>query len=277
MEEAVRLREANRKQLILHPTDLDGLLEAEHPARAIWRVLEGLALGRFEESIKARAGSAGRDATDPRILLGLWLYGLSQGVSSARELARLSTLHAAYRWICGGVTVNYHMLSEFRSAQSAALDELMSQVLAVLMHKGLVKLYRVAQDGTRVRANAGTASFHRRRTLEGCLTEARAHVAALAQEAQRELPQASARVVAARRRAAREREQRVTQALSELEQLSAARAQAKNHSQRQREARASTTDPQARVMKLANGGFGPAYNLQFATDTESRLIVGVWS
>lgn len=136
MEEAVRLREANRKQLILHPTDLDGLLEAEHPARAIWRVLEGLELGRFEESIKAREGSAGRDATDPKILLGLWLYGLTQGVSSARELARLSTLHAAYRWICGGVTVNYHLLSEFRSAQSAALDELMSQVLAVLMHKG---------------------------------------------------------------------------------------------------------------------------------------------
>jgi len=151
----------------------------------------------------------------------------------------------------------------------------MSQVLAVLMHKGLVKLYRVAQDGTRVRANAGTASFHRRRTLEGCLTQARAHVAALAQEAQRELPQASARVAAARQRAAREREQRVVQALSELEQLSAARAQARNHPQRQREVRASTTDPQARVMKLADGGFGPAYNLQFATDTESRLIVGV--
>src|SRR5260370_5312648 len=143
------------------------------------------------------------------------------------------------------------------------------------MEKGLVKLYRVGQDGTRVGANAGKASFHRRRTLEGCLQEARAQVAALAQEVPRELPQASARVVAARRRAAREREQRVAQALSELEQLSAARAQARNHSQRQREARASTTDPQARVMKLADGGFAPAYNLQFATDTESRLIVGV--
>jgi transposase len=184
MEEAVRLGEANRKQLIVHPTDLDGLLEAEHPARAIWRVLEGLELRRFAESIKAREGSAGRDAADPKILLALRLYGLSQGVSRARELARLSTLHAAYRWICGGVTVNYHLLSEFRSAQSAALDELdelMSQVLAVLMHKGLVKLYRVAQDGTRVRANAGKASF-RRRTLESCLLEARAHVATLAQD-----------------------------------------------------------------------------------------------
>src|SRR5260370_35394643 len=113
-------------------------------------------------------------------------------------MARLRTLHAAYRWICGGVTVNYHLLSEFRSAQSAALDELMSQVLAVLMHKGLVKLYRGAQDRTRGRANAGTASFHRPRTLEGCLPQTRAHVAALAPEAQREVPQASARVAAAR-------------------------------------------------------------------------------
>src|SRR5260370_9879570 len=120
------MREANRKQLILHPTDLEGLLEAEHPARAIWRVLEGLALGRFEESIKAREGSAGRDATDPRILLVLWLYGLSQGVSSARELARLSTLHAAYRWICGGGTVNFPLLREFRSAHRAAPAAVMS-------------------------------------------------------------------------------------------------------------------------------------------------------
>src|SRR5258708_24407899 len=106
MEEAVRLREANRKQLILHPTDLDGLLEAEHPARAIWRVLEGLDLERFAESIRAREGSAARDATDPQILLALWLYGLSQGVSSARALARLTTRPTAHRPICGAVTAH---------------------------------------------------------------------------------------------------------------------------------------------------------------------------
>src|SRR5260370_25616189 len=141
------------------------------------------------------------------------------------------------------------------------------------MEKGLVKLYRVAQDGTRVRANAGKASFHRRRTLEGCLQEARAQVAALAQEVPRELPQASARVVAARRRAAREREQRVAQALSELEHFSAALAQARNHSQRQREARASTTDPQARVMKLADGGFAPPSNPRLAHHTANRLTL----
>ena len=275
MEEAVRLREPNRKQLILKPEDLDSLLGAAHVARAIWRVLEGMDLRRFYQPIKAREGSAGRDATDPKVLLALWLYGLSEGVNSARELERLSQAHAAYRWICGGVSVNYHTLSDFRSAAGAGLDELMSQVLAVLMHKRVLKLYRVAQDGTRVRASAGAASLRRKRTLERCLKEARAHLAALARDAEQQDSSPSARVAAARQRAAREQAQRVEQALDELERLGAAKAQARNHPQRQGEVRASTTDPEARVMKLGDGGFAPAYNLQFATDTESRIIVGV--
>jgi len=275
MEEAVRLREPNRKQQILKAEDLDGLIGAEHGARAIWRVLEGLDLARFYTPIKARAGSAGRDATDPKLLLALWLYGLSEGVNSARELERLCEAHAAYRWICGGVSVNYHTLSDFRTGAGVALDELMSQVLAVLMHKRLLKLYRVAQDGTRVRASAGAASFRRKRTLERCLKEARAHLAVLAGEAEDSDWSPGARAQAARQRAAREHQQRVEQALGELEQLSAAKAQAKNHPQRQGEVRVSTTDPEARVMKLGDGGFAPAYNLQFATDTPSRMIVGV--
>jgi transposase len=275
MEEAVRLREPNRKQMLLKAEDLDSLIGAEHPARAIWRVLEGMELARFYAPIKAREGSAGRDATDPRMLLTLWLYGLSEGVNSAREIERLCEAHAAYRWICGGVSVNYHTLSDFRTESGAALDELMSQVLAVLMHKRLLKLYRVAQDGTRVRASAGSASFRRKRTLERCLKEARAHLAALAREAEQQNSGPTARVEAARQRAAREQAQRVEQALEELEQMGAAKAQARNHPQRKGEVRASTTDPEARVMKLGDGGFAPAYNLQFATDTESRIIVGV--
>ena len=205
MEEAVRLREPNRKQLILKPEDLDSLLGAAHPARAIWRVLEGMDLARFYAPIKAREGSAGRDATDPKVLLALWLYGLSEGVISARELERLSQAHAAYRWICGGVSVNYHTLSDFRSGAGAALEELMGQVLAVLMHKRVLKLYRVAQDGTRVRASAGSASFRRKRTLERCLKEARAHLAALAHAAEQQDSSPSVRVEAARqgRRASR--------------------------------------------------------------------------
>ncbi len=272
MDEAVRLREPNRKQMILRPESIEGLIGPEHPARAIWRVLEAMDLSRFYETIRAREGSAGRDATDPRMLLALWLYGLSEGVNSARELERLCQAHAAYRWICGGVSVNYHTLSDFRVQSGPALDQLMSQVLAVLMHKRLLKLYRVAQDGTRVRASAGAASFRRKATLERCLKEARAHLARLAGEAE---GAPTARAQAAQQRAACEREQRVEQALEELARLGVAKAQAKNHPQRKGEVRASTTDPEARVMKLGDGGFAPAYNLQFATETESRLIVGV--
>ena len=257
MEEAVRLREPNRKQMILKAEDLDSLIGAEHPARAIWRVLEGMELARFYAPIKAREGSAGRDATDPRMLLTLWLYGLSEGVNSAREIERLCEAHAAYRWICGGVSVNYHTLSDFRTESGAALDELMSQVLAVLMHKRLLKLYRVAQDGTRVRASAGAASFRRKRTLERCLKEARAHLAALAREAEQQNSAPTTRIEAARQRAAREQAQRVEQALDQLARLGAAKARAKNHPQRKGEVRASTTDPEARVMSSGTAASRP--------------------
>src|SRR5260370_15268930 len=229
----------------------------------------------FSTPINASGGGGGRDATDPKILLARWLHGLSEGINSARELERLSQAHAAYRWICGGVRVNYHVLSDFRSVVGAALEELMGQVLAVLMHKRVLKLYRVAQDGRRVRASAGSASFRRKHTLERCLKEARAHLAALAREAEHPDSSPSARVEAARQRAAREQAQRVEQALDELEQMGAAKAQARNHPQRKGEVRASTTDPEARVMKLREGAFAPPRNLQLSTDTESRIIVGL--
>jgi transposase len=273
MEEVLRLREPNRKQMILQPTDIDGLIEADHPARAIWRVLEKMDLSRFCEGIRAREGIAGRDANHPRMLMALWLYAISQGVNSAREIERLCGVHAAYRWICGGISVNYHSLSDFRSAHHEALDELMSQVLAALMERGLISLERVAQDGTRVRASAGAASFRRKARLKACLKAAREHICRLAAEA--DSPEASARSQAAQKRAAAEREQRLEQALAQLKQLGQRRAQAKNHPQRSNPARASSTDPEARVMKMANGGFNPAYNVQLATDTDSRMIVGV--
>jgi transposase len=155
MSEEVRLREPDRKRLILQTVDYETLIGAEHPARAIWRVPEALDLSRVWAPIQARENSPGRDASDPRMLLALWLYGLSEGVNSAREIARLSTEHAAYRWICAGVSINYHRLSDFRSGHGAALDELFTQVLGLLLDQHLITLYRVAQDGTRVRASAG--------------------------------------------------------------------------------------------------------------------------
>ena len=153
-----RLRQANRQQLSWQTFDLDGLVGPRHIARTIWQFLDKLSLDRFYADIKAREGVAGRDATDPKILLTLWLYALSRGVASARELDRLCREHDAYKWICGGVSVNHHLLSDFRVDQGGAVDELLSQILAVLVHKRVLKLRRIAQDGTRVRASAGASA-----------------------------------------------------------------------------------------------------------------------
>lgn len=275
MDEEVRLREPNRKQFILQALDYETLIGAEHPVRAIWQVLEGLDLSRFCAPIKARENGPGRDATSPRMLLGLWLYGLSEGVNSAREIERLSTEHAAYRWLCGGVSVNHHLLSDFRSGHGAALDELFGQVLGLLLDQRLISLSRVAQDGTRVRASAGAASFRRKARLKACVRAARHHLELLNAEAERDPTQCRARQRAAALRAARDYEQRCQRAVARLAELGAHKAAAKNHPQRKTETRVSTTDPEARVMKMADGGFRPAYNLQFATDTASRIIVGV--
>jgi transposase len=265
---APRVLEANRTQVLLRPTDLESLLPADHPARNLWACAERLDLTAFYAPITAVEGVAGRPAIDPKILLTLWLYATSEGVGSARELARLCEAHDAYRWLCGGVQVNHHTLSDFRVAHQAALDTLLTETLAVLLQAGLVTLTTVAHDGTRVRASAGAASFRRAKSLRRCLAAAQEQVQRCA--AGVDAP-ASARQAAAQGRAARERQARVEAALA---QLPAVRA-AKRTAPARRAARVSTTDPEARVMKMADGGFRPAYNVQVATDTATQVIVGV--
>ncbi len=266
-----RLLSPDRHQVRFAPTDLDALIEADHSARAIWSVVEKLDLSKFEGTILARGDQAGRPAIDPRILVALWLYATSDGVGSAREIERLCEQHSAYRWICGGVHVNHHTLSDFRVGHGEALDELFTQVLGVLDHEGLVDLERTAQDGMRVRASAGAASFRREKSLRKCLEEARKLVEETAQETRGEA-EGSARRQAARERAAQERNERLERALLELPDVQAIKErQGKDPA----EARVSTTDPEARVMKMADGGFRPAYNVQLATDTKTRVIVGV--
>jgi transposase len=268
---APRIITANRAQLQLRPLDLESLLAPEHRARAVWAVVEQLDLSAFYDAIAARGSEPGRPAIDPKILVALWLYATSEGVGSARELARLCEAHDAYRWLCGGVAVNHHTLSDFRVGHEAALDALMTQVLAVLLRQGLVTLTRVAQDGTRVRASAGASSFRREKSLRACLEAAQAHVERVKQEAEHPPAPGQARAQAAAARAARERAQRVARALAELPKAQATKRDAAAKA----EARVSTTDPEARVMKMGDGGYRPAYNLQFATATEGRVIVGV--
>ena len=278
-----RVSRPDRHQSWLRPEILDELIPHNHRARAIVAAVEGLDLSAFYASIKSRGSEPGRPATDPTMLVALWLFATSEGVGSGRQLARLCERDDVYRWICGGVSVNYHTLTDFRVRQSAALDGLLTQLLAVLMHRRLVSLKRVAQDGVRVRANAGTSSFRRKASLQECLVEAKQQVARAKQLLDKDDPTRLDKQQAAVARAAREREDRVTAALDELKQLQAkqsaksdskAKPEAKSNG-KAKEPRASTTDPEARVMRMGDGGYRPAFNIQFATDTESKVIVGV--
>jgi transposase len=256
------------------------MLSQDHPARAIWGLLDELDLSGFYSSIKAVLDGPGRPTTDPQVLLAVWLLATVEGIGSARHLARLCAEHDAYRWLCGGVPINHHMLSDFRIAKQAALDKLLTQIVGSLMKAGAVDLTRVAQDGTRVRADAGASSFRRKETLKACLREAKAQVKRLAEERERPDPSVTKRQEAARERAARERVARVEEALSYLPKAEAAKElQRKRLSKAERERvtepRVSTTDPEARVMKMPDGGYRPAYNAQLATDSLNGVIVGV--
>ena len=275
-----RLQRAEREQGQWQVTRLDRLLRADHPARTVWAFVEELDLSEYTSAVRAVEGHAGRPAIDPAILLSLWLYGISKGVGSARELERLTTEHDAYRWLCGGVSVNYHTLSDFRNGE-AKLDRLLGRWLASLMQTGVLKLERVSQDGMRVRASAGASSFGRRETLNDHLREAEGQIERLKRESEGH-PSAesaarahrSAREAAAQGRAARERSARVKRALALLPEAEKA-LQRRTDRRKPGEARTSSTDPEARVMKLADGGFRPAYNAQVVCDAESLLVVGV--
>jgi transposase len=270
-----RVRRPDRRQVLLRPCSLEDLLPPGHQVRTLWAVVERLDLSAFYAPLQARGERPGRAATDPRLLVALWLWAATQGVGSAREVARLCEAHDAYRWLCGGVGVNHHTLSDFRTDHAAALDELFTLVLAMLIERGLVGVRRISQDGLRVRASAGAGSFKREQKLADALAAARAQVEAL--KCQADEPQnddRSERQRAARERAAREREDRVGRALAQMPALKAIKEK-HNGKKNDQPPRASLTDAEARKMKMPDGGFRPAYNVQLAADPGSRAIVGV--
>jgi transposase len=272
-----RLREPVRDQIELRAVDLDGLIAADHPARVIWDYVLGLELGSLEQAVRAREHTPGQAPATPRLLLALWLYATVEGVGSARALARLCESHDAYRWLCGGVSVNYHSLSDFRTADPELLDRLLSENVATLSAANVISLDEVVQDGVRVRASAGAASFRRSKSLHKELRKARRRVAQLRQEVNDDPDASNRRIRAAGERAAREREARVRSALAKLAEIEAERERRtrtnKKQVARQKEPRASTTDPQARIMKMADGGYRPAYNCQLGTVAKGQIVV----
>jgi transposase len=276
----LRVKKPVRNQAEMVVRDLDSLIEEDHPVRALWDFLSRLDLADFYASIKVDLNQPGRPASDPQVLLGLWVYATVEGISSARRLARLSEEHDVYRWIRGGVPVDYHLLAEFRVTHQEEIDNLITQIIAVLLKEEVVELKRISQDGTKMPASAGRNSFHREHTLQKCLEEARSQVESLAQEREHNDPLISQRQRSARERAAREKQDRLEEAWRQLPQLQAIKERQKKKLRKDKaakvvEARVSTTDPDARKMKMPNGGYQAAYNIQYATDTISQVIVGV--
>lgn len=266
-----RIEEPQRSQgemLFEYPEDA---LEPSHPARMLWDVLGMMDLKAFSKGCVAVEGAAGRALKSPRMLLSLWLYALSQAVGSAREIARLVHSDVAYRWIAGNVDISHQKLSQFRVGHGAALSELMTNVLATLMHKGLLSLALVAQDGTRTRAAASSPSFRTYGSLLQCREQARLHVKAVLAAA--DDPEYTRAQHAARAKAAREFQERVEAAIATVTELQSQRSPSDSA------ARASTTDAEARRMKMGDGGFRPAYNVQYAVAGSAmggpRTIVGV--
>jgi len=265
-----RLVVPNRAQMELRSVDLESLLSLDHAARAVWEFVESLDLSSLYAEVQSVEGSAGRPAIDPRIYMALWLYATIEGVGSARALERLTRQHDAYRWILGGVSVNHHSLSDFRVQHGEFLDQVLTHSVAVLMEQKLVTLKRVSQDGIRVRASAGASSFRRQASLERCLQEAEEQVEHLRQELEKDPEATNRRQAAARQRAAEDRQRRVKAALDQMADVAAKKPAAEKD-----KARVSTTDAESRVMKMGDGGFRPAYNGQFAVDTETQIVVGV--
>lgn len=276
---APRLRVPERSQISLQAAALDDLIAEDHPVRLVWAFVEGLDLSSLHDAVKAREGHPGHPPAAPELMLGLWLWATVDGVGSARQLDRLCRDHVVYRWLCGGVSMNYHTLSNFRIAHMAILERLLAQGVAAMVQAGLVSPDTLAQDGLRVRAGVGTSSFRRRARLDDLLTVAKSRVERLRGEVELDPAAGNRRQREAKERGAREREARVAAAKQRMKELEAERERREKTNKtdvaKQKEPRASTTDADARVMKMSDGGWRPAYNMQIISAPEHQVIVAV--
>jgi transposase len=287
--------EAKRDAIVFERFEFDALIGAEHAARVIWAYVEQVDLSALYARIRARAHRPGRPPPDPRVVLALWLYACVEGIGSARQLERLTEEHHGFRWLRGGVPLNYHLLSDFRWQAAEVADRLLTEGVAALWSEGLVTLASLSHDGVRIRAAAGASSFRRLATLERLLGEVEERIVRLRQEIDADPDVSNRRLRAARERALREQRDRIGTALANLRALEAHRASDKagkaeppdaspsrdsappsdDTGSKKKEARWSTTDTQARVMRMADGGWRPAYNMQLTADLDGGLVVAL--
>lgn len=276
-----RLNSPIRNQVEMIMKSLDESLPKDHIARDIWKYVNSLNLSILLKQIRSVEGNAGRPATDPKIYLALWLLGTIKGISSARVLEEYSQEHIAFKWICGGVKVNYHSLSDFRSFQGEQLDELLSQSVAILANNEIISLEVVSQDGMRVRASAGRSSFKKEKSIQMNLELAKMYLSDLKEEAEKNPGACKTRLEAAQKRSAEEKAKNLENALAELKEIRKSKIRGGKTSLDQvkqtdlENAKASITDSDARIMKMADDGYRPAYNVQFATTVKGKAIIGV--
>jgi transposase len=280
MTSDARFIPADRFQTRWDIIDLEALLPSDHRARVVMGFVESLDLSALYDAIKSRAGEPGRPPPDPAVVLALWLYATIEGVGSARQLERLAQRDVAYRWIAGGVPLNYHGLADFRVAHVAVLDRLLSESVTALIAEGLVSLTEIAVDGTKVRANASRESFKTGSKLERIEAAVEARLAALKSEVASDPDASARRQRAAAERAAREVGERAARARAAVDRLRAEKAErAKTHPQdeakKTSEPKASLSDPQARNMRFPDGAVRPAYNAQVAVTPSEGIIVAV--
>src|SRR6266566_5141886 len=262
------IRPINRQQMSWRAVDVERLIGEDHRARAIWTLVGRLDLQQFYDDIESSAEQGGRPAFDPQLLISLWVYAYSEGIGSAREVARRCEFDPAFQWLTGLEEVNYHTLASFRVEKQQELDELFTQLLGVLSAEGLITLEQVMQDGTKIKALASTRSYQREATIREHLERARQRVAEMGDPQDEE---SRPKAQQARARARQEQQKRLENALQELEKLQEGKKGEKAKSQ----ARVSTGDPEARVMKQSDGGLALSYNAQISTDAAHGLIVGV--
>jgi transposase len=271
---APRLRPIDRNRC--SPSSLEELLPPDDLARLVWLYVQELDLTAFYATIRAVAGQPGRNTTDPALFVALWLYATLDGVTKARRLAKFCKHYLPYQWLCGGVSLNYHSLADFRVAHSERLEALFTDTIACFQQEGLIALERTAQDGLKVRAAAGECSFRREDSLRAALQKAQDY---LRQLQERGDDSSNRRQQAARQRAGRERVARLQEALANVEELQQQRQQRARQDEKDQHQdkppRASWTDPEARKMRMADGGYRPAYNVQLNTEVGAGLIVGV--
>lgn len=258
----------DRAQMRFVQIFIDDLIPADHKARSIWDLTGQFDLSRFAAPIRSEKGRAGRPAWDPRLLISIWIYAYSEGLSSARQIAEWMRHEPALRWLSGDQEVNHHTLSDFRVAHREALDDLFTQLLALLDQAGVISLERVMHDGTKIRAQAGADTFRRQGTLAQRIGEARELLKELDESEQQET--GKKRRQAAQQRARREQVERLGEAQAEMKKLRAAARKDKRE-----QTRVSVSEPEARIMKHADKGFRPSYNAQISTDAARTLIVGV--